>query len=67
MLVKKLVGQITAELWKRGEMEKTSRFQQMTRPKQETGERRGTGRTKEGEEEGEEEGGWGGTQPKERM
>lgn len=27
-------------------MEKTSRFQQMTRPTQKTGERRGTGRTK---------------------
>lgn len=52
-------------------MEKTSRFQQMTRPTQKTGdrERRGTGRTKAEKEGGREREvggyGWrGGTQPK---
>lgn len=41
-------------------MEKTSRFQQITRPTQKTGERRGTGRTKAVKEGGR------GTQPKKR-
>lgn len=43
-------------------MEKTLRFQQMTRPTQKTGERRGTGRTKAEKRERGEEGG--GTEPK---
>ena len=43
-------------------MEKTSRFQQMTRATQKTGERRGSGRTKAGRGGGGL--GGGGTQPK---